>query len=439
MMQSVRLCFRVLVVALIVDPSVGAEPVAEKQPVSPSAVRYTSRHLIVHTDLPPAKAQDLIDRLERTLLFAARYWGRESSRPIECYVVDDLGNWSESAMPHRLARVFVGGVSGATVGSREGAGREQRDLATVFASTLPGVAEHEMVHAYCSQNYGGTGPYWYKEGMAEMMVMHSDRKSGLQCSGEQIETLREDIYPTIDGIGKTGQSAQAITKSLEAMLADPKNRNRPVPVADWTIQDRDNVQATRKENLKCWLFCYLLLHNQNYSERFRTMGPALLSSPDGLRDLVGAYTKEVEFEYAFLLSHLGSGYRVDLCSWDWSARFQTLQDTPSIDARVRARQGYQPSGLTLVAGKRYVYQAKGTWSTGRDRPETNADGDGEGNGELIGVVMNNFRLSEPFVLGDSGSFTAPFSGDLFLRCGDRWNELNDNEGIVRVSFRYEFR
>ena len=70
--------------------------------------------------------------------------------------------------------------------------------------------------------------------------------------------------------------------------------------------------------------------------------------------------------------------------------------------------------------------------TGADRPAVNADGDRRGDGRLIGVVMEDFRLSDPFVLGTRGSFVAPASGKLYLRCCEAWNRLADNSGVLRV-------
>jgi hypothetical protein len=46
--------------------------------------------------------------------------------------------------------------------------------------------------------------------------------------------------------------------------------------------------------------------------------------------------------------------------------------------------------------------------------------------------MSDYELSEPFELGQSGSFKAPADGKLYLRCRDRWSELGDNDGSVLV-------
>jgi hypothetical protein len=49
--------------------------------------------------------------------------------------------------------------------------------------------------------------------------------------------------------------------------------------------------------------------------------------------------------------------------------------------------------------------------------------------------MDNYRLGKPFGLGEYGRFTAPQSGQLYLRCQDEWNQLADNRGSISVDFR----
>jgi hypothetical protein len=104
-----------------------------------------------------------------------------------------------------------------------------------------------------------------------------------------------------------------------------------------------------------------------------------------------------------------------------------------VQRRVLAARGYQPSGVTVSAHHRYAYQTKGDWSTRADGPLNDANG-AAGQGQLMGVVLSDFRLSEPFALGAEGVFTPPASGDLYLRCGDAWEELADNRGEVCVRF-----
>ena len=62
---------------------------------------------------------------------------------------------------------------------------------------------------------------------------------------------------------------------------------------------------------------------------------------------------------------------------------------------------------------------------------TDADGGAEDSGRLVGIVMDTFELSERLLLGTGGSFRAPTSGRLYLRCNDAWNEVADNKRLIQ--------
>jgi hypothetical protein len=52
------------------------------------------------------------------------------------------------------------------------------------------------------------------------------------------------------------------------------------------------------------------------------------------------------------------------------------------------------------------------------------------------VLLSNWKLSEPFLLGSEGTFAPAGSGDLYLRCRDEWGKLDDNSGRVSVKLSY---
>ena len=56
-------------------------------------------------------------------------------------------------------------------------------------------------------------------------------------------------------------------------------------------------------------------------------------------------------------------------------------------------------------------------------------------GQLVGVLFNDYELSEPFAIPADGLFVAPGEGQLFLRCEDAWNRLADNKGKVSLTFK----
>ena len=410
-------------------------PAQAAVPIPNSTIReYRSSRLHVQTDLPAVDAELLYKRLEETLQFAARYWGRQPKGQIDCYVVHDLRAWSDAQLPHRLARVIINGVGGATVPKYEGVGNRSRNIPTVFASTSPGVAEHEIIHAYCIHTFGSSGPEWYKEGMAEMAVNRGTRESGMLCSDQQCETLRAGKHTTLDMIFETGITGKKISSSLRRMMDDPEMQGRHVSIDAWSDTDASNVRTARAEYLHSWAFCYMMLHNPNYSKRFRSLGNAFIAEQrDAFDEFFASARDRIEFEHRQFLRNASVGYRVDLCAWDWSRRFKTLARGQSNTTRVLAARGFQPTGVTITNGQRLTYQTTGKWKLSPTGQELDAAGNLDGGGLLIGVVLTDRTLSNPFPFGTSGTLEPPASGQLYLRCNDAWNEIADNTGQIDIT------
>jgi hypothetical protein len=109
---------------------------------------------------------------------------------------------------------------------------------------------------------------------------------------------------------------------------------------------------------------------------------------------------------------------------------------------VRADEGWQDTGIDLVAGKPVTIVASGTW-TFHLRVETNADGltipkelRDFNPGCLIGMVPEPDGKAKPFIVGPSKQFLAERSGRLFLRMYD--TDPSDNAGQLKVELRGTF-
>jgi hypothetical protein len=364
---------------------------------------YRSRHFLLHTDLTAAEASELLERLEKMLSLISDYWGRPLSGVIECYVVKDLDKWPAAVLaPAGRAKIAAG--AGVTLGATMTRGNQFRSKSVVYAVPDRGVPQHEAVHAYCIQTYGTTGPTWYAEGMAEMGQYWRENDSSVQAREEVIRYLRASPPRPLLEIVESGQATG----------------------------DSWQNYAWR------WALCHLLANNTNYAPRFRPLGLGLLMRQDvSFEQVYGAMAREVSFEYRFFLQHVERGFRADLCSWDWSREFKPLTTpTRTVAARVLAARGWQPTGLTVARGSQYRCTAKGSWKTSKSGKSTDADGDDQGVGRLVGIVMDeNDQLGAPFDLGASVTFTAPGSGNLYVRCRDRWNQLHDNSGRVSVKLK----
>lgn len=423
--------------ALLVVVQACAAP-ADEAAGTASRIVLRSAHFALHTDLPRDAAQQTLARMETAIKAAEKHWQCPSRGQIACYVVDDLAHWPDSALPHPLARIWVGGVGGATIAEFVGTGRARRVRATVYAVPRRGVVEHEVIHAYCYQTFGEAGPEWYKEGMAQSVSFVGQEGNETGCPRELVHSLDKTSSASVKQVIQAGQFTGGISDAFGTMLADRRNQHAHVPLSDWTVQHAESIQRVEQHYLRSWALCYMLLSNPNYSTRFRALGGSYVThSGQSFEGIFASVSDELAFEYAFFLQHMDVGYRVDLCHWDWDKRFRLL-DAPELrgtaSVRIEAARGYQASGLTVVAGQSYAYASSGAWGTSRDTSTTCANGDAEGKGRIMAVVLDAFRLSEPFELGSTGTFQASCSGNLYLRCRDHWNQLHDNHGAIQIRF-----
>lgn len=362
---------------------------------------YTSRNFLVHTDLPPEKAEDLLKRLEVMLGIISKYWGQPNRATIELYVVDDLANWPEGVLhPEGLQSIQQGG--GLTItGVRSIGGTKIHAKAVVYAVADHGTPQHEAVHAYCGQNFGETGPTWYAEGMAEMGNYWRVDDSSVELPEVVLAYLQESE-----------------TKPLLAIV-------------DNTDQTGDSWQNYAWR----WALCHMLANNGNYASRFRPLGlNLLLGKPDSFERTYGTSAREIEFEYHFFLNHLENGLRADLTAWDWKAPFKLATRGRGATATIQANRGWQPSRLRVEPGKEYKLVATGNWKVEKEGTEVTADGAEEGKGKLTGILFDpqTYTLGEPFDLGADLAFSRPEGGNLYLRCNDGWGALGDNSGKVAV-------
>ena len=374
---------------------------SDSQAASTKPKDYRSQHFYIHTDLSPTEAKELLDRLEAMLKLMSKYWGRPPSGIIECYVVSDKTKWEGIAIdPAGWASIEGGG--GVTLSQKLSRGEQFVAKSTVYANSEHGTPQHEAVHAFCYQTFGRTGPTWYSEGMAE-----------------------------IGNYWRNGEKFVNVPKEVAAYLrsSTPKSLAEIVDPNQYTGDSWQNY-AWR------WALCHLLDFSPNYSARFRELGLGLLHGKDvSFEKSFGAVAREIDFEYQFFLKHFDNGYRVDLCSWDWKSKFVPLVGSRPTTIKVAAAKGWQASHALVNAGEEYQYKTIGTWSLSKEATPVNADGDSGGAGRLVGIVMHDYTLGEPFELGADGSFTAPASGKLFLRCKDAWNELADNKGSLTVRLK----
>lgn len=358
---------------------------------------FRSANFFVHTDISDRSANILLDKLETMISLVSQYYGRRPKGVINCYVVRDMNLWPENQF-QGIAAAKIAEPAGVTISHK------LADIveSMVYSCDKHSVVQHEAIHAYCTQTFGSTGPTWYSEGMAE-----------------------------VGNYWKAGQLAVDVEPGAILYLRNtPPKHLLDIVAANQITGDSWQAYTWR------WALCHLLAFNPNYSDRFKGLGLALMAEKRGVsfESVYGSVAKEISFEYDQFIKHVDNGYRADLCAWQWNRKFKPVQGKRYITCKVEARRGWQASGLRVSAKETYDFAAKGEWQLS-DIAEVNADGGDSGQGKLMGVVMHDFELSEPFELGTRGSFQAPTDGSLYLRCGDKWNQIADNDGTIAVHLR----
>ena len=365
-------------------------------PVDPRELR--SRHFLLRTDISDRQAAILLDKLETMFDLVAEYFGQQPGSLIECYVVDDISKWNTSDWEQGAVQKVRQG-EGRTYYARRGSQR----WCAVYSSSNHDVVQHEAVHGFCYLTFDDTGPLWYAEGLAEMGQYWKADDLSVAASPAVIGYLRSRPPQTLRTIVEATQIEGDLWKAYS-----------------WR-----------------WSLCHFLATNPNYARQFKSLGRALMrnSSSASFANTWRNQANELTFEYEFFLEHLEAGLRMDLCWWDWSVEPRKPSTGRTLQARVLAARGWQPSGALMEDGVTYRVICEGEWQLAATGEPVDADGDPDGNGTMIGVILRDFELSDEFELGTNMEFTAPAGGHLFVRCRERMSQVADNVGEIKLSMR----
>ena len=372
------------------------------KPAPPRPIR--GKHYILHTDMSERDAHKLLDKLEKMLGLISRYFGRPQLGIVECYVVQDLKAWPPNTFPPDVL-TKIENKEGTTRSLHKTSQAGRQSKAIVYAQASEGVVQHESVHAYCQQTFGSSGPVWYAEGMAELGRYWEENR------------LEVDVEP-------------AVLRFLQK-AKEPK-RLKEILAPGQITGDSWQAYAWR------WALCHLMANNPNYNKRFKGLGIALMSqqSSASFESVYGSQARELAFEYDQFVKNVGNGYRADLCAWRWNKRFVTVDRKGHQRVKVMAKAGWQPGSVRVEQGKAYEVAAKGKWKITGTGETATADGNDKEEGKLVAAVMTEaYELSDEIPLGTRAKFTAPASGNLYLRCGEQWTRLADNSDSITAYIR----
>jgi hypothetical protein len=384
-----------------------------------------SRHLLIHTDLNGRDSQQLISRLEAKLRIVSRYWAQPLSSPIECFIVDNTdllpltGNGKENAsmLLRKIGGYAVRGPNGKPL---------------LLANDTAGIAEHELIHAYCMSAFRSSGPDWYREGMACYFSQRWNARSAVHCDEPTMEFIRNSEYRSIREIVENTKFTAGIASSLNrAMLSNSTTGAR----VGWDSQGDRELKKAIEAYRWSWALCQFLAANKNYSADFRRLGLAYLNgNTPQFDDYFAGNRKKLEAEFREFTTHVCDDYRVDLCRWDFEITGDALEVSEKTIARVQASLGWQSSKAHVAAGSSYRLTAAGKWQFSKSsKPVSVAKPlNSPRKGSVVAAILHRGKLSEPFLVHSQTSITPMHSGLLVLRCNEPWDAIGDNQGTVGV-------
>jgi hypothetical protein len=359
-----------------------------------------SEHFVLITDVSERNAQILLAKLESMFSLICRYYGTRPREPIEIYVVRDLSTWPIQLPGFAVMKIDEG--AGVTATASNG----RQHVSVVYSCDDHGVCQHETVHAICGQTFGSPGPIWYAEGMAEV---------GQYWRPDQLEV---NIDPVV----------------IDYLTTSEKKEFYDIVKAGEITGDSWKAYAWR------WAVCHLLCNNPNYASDFKKLGLAMMKDEEKYTfdSVFGKRKAQISFEYDEFVANLGSGYRVDLCAWDWSAA-EPLSEAGRKKVEVKAAGGWHSTGVKVTQDQSYDFICQGSWKVHPEAEEVSAAGGSGGVGRMMAVIQSEhngtYYLTSPFELGEQGTFVAPENGTLYVRCQDAWTELGDNSGTITAYFR----
>ena len=416
--------WRPLAVAWMLTGPATAAFCSERECRSEAIRSHKSPHFEIFTDVDASDSQMYLRRMERVLREVRNYWGKPLPGRVICYLVADVDNWSASDFPIPNAQRVITNLGGGTdvVRARSRHGRQ----AVIYATTAPGVLEHEVVHAYCGQTFGRSGPEWYREGMAELFSQDPCATDQEICRPYTLAALQANPLPSAGDIMQQGNFTRDIARAVKRDVSAEST-------TDWTDADQQNIARAKICYAHSWALCHLLYNNPNYRERFQAAGKlALAGHRNSFRDAFAGILPYLEFELAQFAKHLDDGYRVDLCRWDWDSEHRTLEVGKTTTVRVVARRGYQTAKLRLRADQQYRIETQGDWHVEPAGTQLQTTEHAAGRGQLESVVMRDFELGEAVAFDRQGQLNTDSDGTLYLRCRDEWQRLSDNRGMVQV-------
>lgn len=291
---------------------------------------------------------------------------------------------------------------------------------------------HEGVHGFMQTVLGGTGPPWYREGIAELLATHRLRGNGL---------VVRYMPKTKDEVPHWGRIK---------LIQDEFRANRGKMLTE-IMELRADQTFDVTAYAWCWAAAAFLDGHPSYRYKFRRMRSDVREQSAAfssyLRRQFAGQLRELDEQWQLFIANIDFGY--DFARTSVQYRPGSVLPADGKKVKIAADRGWQSTGVRLEAGQPYRLIATGQIQIAQ-RPEVWVS---EANGITlkynrglpIGMLVGNIRLDEPrpgmanlgrpIPVGINNTFTPAASGTLYLKVNDSAASLADNMGEYVVSIQ----
>jgi hypothetical protein len=287
---------------------------------------------------------------------------------------------------------------------------------------------HEGTHAFMVRWLGGTGPAWYREGMAELLATHRFQDGRLTLA--VMPQTKEEV-PEWGRILLVRQAVDSgKPRSFDDVLAMVPRQFADVEAYAWS-----------------WAVTTFLHGHPQWRDRVRALvdragWDTARFAHQWTTDLA-ADRAALDDSWALFLHHLDYGYDVaEDQIIERPMRPWQRQATVEVDAG----RGWQSTGLRLDAGRRYQLTADGRIQIKAQTPTWFSEAGGitirYHDGRPLGMLLAAVRpesgpdrpqaLLDPHAVGLRSIWEPARSGILYLRINEPAGQLADNRGKLHV-------
>jgi hypothetical protein len=304
---------------------------------------------------------------------------------------------------------------------------------------------HEGVHGFMNTFLGGCGPRWYMEGMAEMLATHRLQNGRLTLN---YMPINRDEVPEWGRIKLIRNAvAENRLQSLQTIINGRMNLSKETELYAWS-----------------WAAVYFLDHHPKYKDRFREFYKHVLDHKfnDYVFEAYKDDWRQLADEWQVFVAGLEYGYDISRTTIDFSPG-KTLSAAGK-QTTVATDQGWQNTGIALVAGMKYEIAASGKFQVAKktnvwwsepggvsiryyqDRPlgvllaavrpnDPPLSKIGDGKDEIAATQQPISVFLTPIAIGLGKTIIPDQSGTLFFKINDSAAELDDNAGELKIEIR----